>query len=171
MSADEYQGWVGTFKNALLKLEPKINEGQRKILLGHYGAPDMALSVKRFAEIAGYQGNRAGSLQYGKLARKISEEIGEPTQGDQISTIAEWRGDLKDEKGHGQWILYDEVAQALEELGWVKKDSLGEETLSLNTTKQSFLITWKEGNPPYSFEDFKGIKSWRFSSHKKARVG
>jgi len=120
-STDEYQKWVASFKKALLKIEPEINEGQRKMLLGHYGAPDRALSVKRLAEIAGYKGDRAGSLQYGKLARKISEAIGEPPVGDLISMIAEWRGGLKDGRGHGQWILYGEVAQALEELGWITK--------------------------------------------------
>ena len=90
------------------------------MLLGHYGAPNMALSVKRLAEIAGYEGDRSGSLHYGKLARKISEAMSiEPPTRDLISMIAEWDGNQKDERGHGQWMLYDEVAQALEELGWV----------------------------------------------------
>jgi hypothetical protein len=114
--------WVAIFKEALNIIEPTINEGQRKMLIGHYHAPEMSLSVKRLAEIAGYEGAKTGSLHYGKLARKISEAIGEAPSGDQISMIAEWNGDKKDERGHGQWILYDEVAQALEELGWVTKE-------------------------------------------------
>ena len=99
VTTDENRNWVESFKNALLKIEPQINEGQRKMLFGHYAAPDMALSVKRLAEIAGYQGHGhgAGSLHYGKLARKISEAIGEPPHGDMISVIAQWRGDLKDD--------------------------------------------------------------------------
>ena len=103
------------------------------MLLGHYSAPGMALSVKRLAEIAGYEGFRSGSLHYGKLARKISVamDIIPPTQ-DQISIIAEWNGNQKDERGHGQWILYDEVAQAIEELGWVK--------IKNNVSQQDFPI-------------------------------
>lgn len=170
-SIDEHQKWVTAYKNALLTIEPEINEGQRTMLLGHYHAPDMAVSVKRLAEIAGYQGDRAGSLQYGKLARRISDAIGEPAQGDQISMIAQWRGDLKDERGHGQWILYDEVAQALEELGWVTTSAVGDEVAQLDRTKQAFLLTWKEGNPPYKFEDFQKIEIWRFRSHKQAKIG
>ncbi|VVC83717.1 HNH endonuclease [Sideroxydans sp. CL21] len=111
--------WVALYKQALLKIEAGISEGQRKMLFGHYRAPDMALSVKRLAEIAGYEGMRSGSLHYGKLARKLSEAMGVQPTGDQISTIAAWRGDLKDERGHGQWMMYTELAQALEELGWV----------------------------------------------------
>lgn len=115
---NDNQDWVTLFKEALLKIEPAINEGQRKMLLGHYSAPGRALSVKRLAEIAGYEGAHSGSLHYGKFARKLSEAIGTPPDGDLISIIAEWRGHQKDEKGHGQWILYDEVAQAIEGLGW-----------------------------------------------------
>jgi len=130
---NDNQDWLTLSKEALLKIEPEINEGQRKMLLGHYSAPGMALSVKRLAEIAGYEGYRSGSLHYGKLARKISEamDIVPPTQ-DQISIIAEWNGNQKDERGHGQWILYDEVAQAIEELGWVK--------IKNNVSQQDFPI-------------------------------
>ncbi len=54
MTNSQEENWVTTFKKALVKIESELNEGQRKILLGHYHAPDMALSVQRFAEIAGY---------------------------------------------------------------------------------------------------------------------
>jgi predicted HNH restriction endonuclease len=129
---NESQKWVTLFKEALLKVEPEIYEGQRKMLLGHYSAPGMALSVKRLAEIAGYEGTRSGSLHYGKLARKISEAMGTTTTGDQISIIAAWDGNQKDERGHGQWILFDEVAQAIEELGWVN--------IKRNLSQQDFPI-------------------------------
>lgn len=130
---NDNQDWLTLFKKALLKIEPGINEGQRKMLLGHYSAPGMALSVKRLAEIAGYEGSRSGSLHYGKLARKISEAMDTvPPTRDQISIIAEWNGNQKDERGHGQWILYDEVAQAIEELGWAKTKN--------NTSQQDFPI-------------------------------
>lgn len=110
---------VEAYKEALLKIESEMTDGQRKMLLGHYVAPDMALSVTKLAEIAGYDGSKSGSLHYGKLARKISEIIGKvPPTTDQMSAIAQWTNE-KDERGHGQWLLNDEMAQALEELGWV----------------------------------------------------
>ncbi len=115
--SDEY---VEAFKDALLKIENEISEGQRIMLLSHYAASNMRLSVKKLAELAGYDGDRSGSMHYGKLARKISDAKGiEPPYEDQISAIAEWTNE-KDERGHGQWVLYDELAQALEELGWVE---------------------------------------------------
>ena len=98
----------------------------------------MKLSVKKLAELAGYEGDRSGSLQYGKLARLISETIGEdPPTPDQISAIAYWE-DEKDERGHGQWMLNHELAQAMEELGWVdpstRQDSTAEQHIDDNVT-------------------------------------
>lgn len=111
--------YVDAFKKALLEIESDITEGQRKILLGHYAAHKKGLSVKKMAELAGYDGDRTGSLHYGKLALKIAEAKGEvPPYKDKISAIAKWTDD-KDERGHGQWMLYDEMAEALEQLNWV----------------------------------------------------
>jgi len=164
--------WGHLYREAFQKIGPAISDGQRKMLLGHYYAPDMALSVKRLAEIAGYKGHRSGSLHYGKLARKLSEAMGvDPPTQDLISIIAEWHGNQKDNNGHGQWVLYEEVAKALEELGWITKRAEGEETANFNHTKQAFLLTWKDGNPPYKFSDFEDVETWRFKSHKKAKVG
>lgn len=110
---------VEVFKDALTKLRPKITDGQMKMLVGHYAAPDMTISVKKLASLAGYAGARSGSLHYGKLARAISTVSGiSPPTVDQISAIAEWTR-TPDENGHGQWIMYEEFAEALEELGWV----------------------------------------------------
>lgn len=119
----ESSEYVAKFKKALLQIEPKMSEGQRKMLLGHYAAPNLMLSVTKLARFAGYEGASSGNLHYGKLARMIAEALEEnpPTQ-DYISTIAQWSNN-KDEAGHGQWILYNEVAKALEELGWVKIES------------------------------------------------
>lgn len=113
---------VEVFKDALTELRPKITDSQMKMLVGHYAAPDMTISVKKLVALAGYTGPRSGRLHYGKLARAISKASGiSPPTVDQLSTIAEWTTTL-DENGHGQWIMYEEFATALEELGWVAAD-------------------------------------------------
>ena len=109
---------MDAYKAAFLKIEPKITDGQMKMLRGHYAAPERRLSVTKLADLASYKGAAPGKLHYGKLARAISEAMGEaPPTTDQISMIAEW-DNTKDENGHGQWRLYEEVAMALWELGW-----------------------------------------------------
>lgn len=118
--------YVEVFKSALTELRPKITDGQMKMLIGHYAAPDKTISVKKLATLAGYEGARSGSLHYGKLARAISEVSGiSPPTVDQMSVLAEWTTS-PDENGHGQWIMYDEFAKALEELGWVDADQVAD---------------------------------------------
>lgn len=111
---------IDAFKTALIAIESKITDGQRKMLVGHYKAPEMTLSVTKLAELADYKGAAPGKLHYGKLARNLAEAMDEtPPTGDQISMLGKWTPE-KDERGHGQWVMYDELATAIEELGWVE---------------------------------------------------
>lgn len=130
--------WIARYKRALLSIEARISVNVRKILLGHYQAQNLRLSVFEMGKIAGYAGTRAASLQYGKFAGMLSElMVFEPPTVDKISVIGRWDRTL-DERGHGGWVMYGELAAALEELGWVMPE-VGEEedfsSLRLTTTK------------------------------------
>lgn len=110
---------VEAYKAALILIEPRITEGQRKMLIGHYHAPGKMRSVTQLAELAEYKGAAPGKLHYGKLARNLAETMGTtPPTTDQTSILAHWT-DEENEHGHGQWIMRSELAKALEELGWV----------------------------------------------------
>jgi hypothetical protein len=45
------------------------------------------------------------------------------------------------------------------------------EITSSSHARHVFLLTWTEGNPPYKFENFKKLDTWRFRSHKQAKLG
>lgn len=126
--------WVAKYKRALLFIEDKIPGNVRKILIAHHGAPDRRLSVLEMGKIAGYRGTRAASLQYGLFAGKLSESMGIDSPGyDKISTIGAWDS-TSDERGHGGWLMYNELAAALEELGWASSENSFQEDqdVSLN---------------------------------------
>ena len=111
--------WVARYRRALLSIEASIPVKVRKIFLKHYYAPDRRLSVLEMGQIAGYRGTRAANLPYGLFAGVLSKAMEiVPPGPDNISAIAEWDRTL-DERGHGGWVMYDELAAALEELGWV----------------------------------------------------
>ena len=135
---EDHALWVARYKRALLSIEARIPVSVRKILLGHYHAQNLRLSVLEMGQIAGYDGIRAGSLQYGKFAGMLSESMGfEPPTADKISAIGEWDRTL-DERGHGGWVMYGELAAALEELGWVIPQIVEEQDISsvdLTTTR------------------------------------
>lgn len=129
MMLSQYEKWwardrkeiVADFKMAFVKIEPKLPYSYKKMLSAHYASPGMAISTERLAIAAGYGKKfKTANLHYGSLAKRISGIVGLPPHPvARTYMLAEWKGDQKDENGHGQWILYDEVAQALEELGWV----------------------------------------------------
>lgn len=130
----QYEEWwardrkriVADFKMAFLKIEPKLPYSCKKMLLAHYASPGMAISAEHLAIAAGYGKKfNTANLLYGSLAKRISGIVGLPPHPvARTCMLAEWRGELNDENGHGQWILYDEVAEALEELGWVGKSGV-----------------------------------------------
>lgn len=120
---------VADFKRAFLEIEAVLPDSCRKMLLAHYASPGMAISTERLAIVAGFgEKFKTANLLYGTLAKGISKVLGLPPHPvARTYMLAEWHGEQKDEKGHGQWILYDEVAFALEELGWVIKNSNSEQ--------------------------------------------
>lgn len=138
----QYEEWwardrkqiVADFKMAFLKIEPKLPYSCKKMLLAHYASPGMAMSAEHLAIAAGYGKKfKTANLHYGSLAKRISGVVGLPPHPvARTYMLAEWRGEQKDENGHGQWILYDEVAQAIEELGWANIKS--------NASQQDFPI-------------------------------
>lgn len=130
---------VENAKRVLAAIE--ISEGQKKMLVGHYAAPGRRLSVFKLGTLAGHSDGNFGRLLYGKLGRKIATGLGYEHEHDQIGTLAEWDSKHRDENGHGEWILRDCFAQALEQLGWVSADvDIDEESVIRNLeTDEQFL--------------------------------
>ena len=139
---DDHELWVERYKRALLSIEARIPVNVRKILLGHYHAENLRLSILEMGQIAGYKGARAASLPYGLFAGMLSEKMGfEPPSADKISVIGVWDKTL-DERGHGGWVMYGELAVALEELGWVTPETIEKQeqdsfAAGLTTTRQA----------------------------------
>src|SRR3989338_4229025 len=115
----QYEEWcardkkeiITDFKRAFLKIEAVLPDSCRKMLFAHYASPRMAISAERLAIAAGYgEKFKTANLLYGTLAKRISKVLGLPSHPvARTYMLAEWHGEQKDEKGHGQWILYDEV--------------------------------------------------------------
>ena len=139
---DDHDLWVEKYKRALQSIEARIPVNVRKILLGHYHAENLRLSVLEMGQIAGYKGIRAGSLQYGLFAGMLAEAMELDQSGsDKISAIGGWDS-APDERGHGGWVMHDELAVALEELGWVTPETIGNQeqdfsSVILTTTRQA----------------------------------
>lgn len=123
---NDYLEWVlGTenavdaFKHALLVA--KVTEKQRAMLNHHYQAPEHAITMSTLARLMGYANFNAANLQYGKFAGRMAALLDHPIEPDSDNLISiAFPSDTRHENGHFQWEMRSELAQALEELGWVE---------------------------------------------------
>lgn len=101
----------------------KIQNGF-EMLKANYRAEGRKITATKLAKAAGYDSYETGNEQYGSFAHELSDLLGiEPEQtrkGQPIWTLAICdASEETDNHGHFQWVLKDEVASALEQLGIV----------------------------------------------------
>jgi hypothetical protein len=116
------------YRQSLVHVE--IAENQRRWLIAHYYSPDATVSMPQLALALGYADHSAADSAYGALARKVADalpsttyDLGGENDGNwhlALATLVE-RDDLEER----QWRLRDEVAQAMQELGWVEARDTG----------------------------------------------
>lgn len=107
------------FEQALLAVELKMSAAQRAMLVGHAYAPKRIASMRRLAEFGGYDDFKKANLQYGRLGRLVAAELGVTGLANKTQALATGGNEL-DEHGHWQWQLRDNLAEALENLGWIE---------------------------------------------------
>lgn len=81
----------------------------------HFCAPQRTVTAAELARSVGYPHHSFANSQYGRLGRLIGEQLDFNPTKERVGSLAtfEWR----DRQWH--WIMRPEVANALEQLGWV----------------------------------------------------
>ena len=116
----EFAQSVVEYTKALRFVGPTIPIKVRLILLAHYYSGAEGLSVAEMGAVVGYKSKTAASLPYGTFAKSLAQAMGwtkEP-EADHLSIL----GYLHPEKnilGHWVWVMWADVAAALEDLEWV----------------------------------------------------
>lgn len=97
------------------------------MLRAHYNAERQALSAAELAAAVGMKNYVAANTHYGKFARQLCGLLGyEPPEADKNNdarwtyVLATYPGD-RNATGDHLWFLRSEVAQALEDMGLVRK--------------------------------------------------
>jgi putative restriction endonuclease len=97
-----------------------ITDSQLRMFRAHYHAPARTVTAKQLAAAVGWSSYSIANSQYGRLARLIAEQLGYSPEPERLGTLV-----LFDQRqGEWHWLMRDEVAQALEMLGWVEGASL-----------------------------------------------
>lgn len=104
------------FLKAFQKLRPRLGDYHRKMLQANYSAPNRTITATQMAHTLGYRGLGAANIHYGKLASMLCGELGYPNPKDHIrlSLLVSFT-----KPAGWLWTMRPQVAEALEELGWV----------------------------------------------------
>jgi hypothetical protein len=74
MKSAEKNFTVAQVKAALEAIQPKISERQMAMLGAHYR--HRTLSMQKIALLGGYKDYRDANLQYGRLCKRIADQLG-----------------------------------------------------------------------------------------------
>ena len=101
---------------ALALLERDMPPKHRLLLECHYRAPRHTVTARSLARSVGYASYGAVNLQYGTLARKICDILGQRLEY-HVLIVAKF---VQPKNGEILWIMRPALARALEEMGWVE---------------------------------------------------
>lgn len=105
------------YRQVLSRLGSAVTDTQRKMLSAHYHAPDRTLTASQLACAAGFGSHQATNSNYGRLGRLVGEWISFPFESEYwVESLATWNRDGDEEL---RLTMRPELAQALEQLGWV----------------------------------------------------
>jgi putative restriction endonuclease len=100
------------FVSALTELN--LHKHDLEMLQTHYHAPERTISASQMARALGFKTFGGANLQYGNLAKRVGEKLGfEPETSLFVLATFDWPA------GECEWIMRQQVAEALETLGWV----------------------------------------------------
>jgi len=104
---------------AFQSIEDQLTDGQRAMLRAHYHAPGRTLTMTEVAHSVNYRSYRAGNLWYGRLGGLLCDELNWRSPNVAIFVLVTFTP--PGETPHGEWELHlrPEVAEALEQLGWI----------------------------------------------------
>jgi hypothetical protein len=110
------------YKQAFQAIRRALSDGQLAMLRAQYLAPDHTITATDLADAAGYKNFRGANLQYGKIGTMLREVLDywdDSTQSSYVLSLFYAPGAV----GNSDWlfVMHDEVAQALKELGWFKR--------------------------------------------------
>ncbi|MDA3186782.1 HNH endonuclease [Pseudomonas aeruginosa] len=111
------------YARALKEIEPRISDGQRRMLTGHAIAPEQTLTMTQLAALMGQVNFQTANSQYGRLGGMLVASLGVPRPKWLVYAIASF--DDNPESGKRRARMHPELSQALLQLGWITPQDSG----------------------------------------------
>ena len=106
------------YRNALQRLARRITPNQRRMLCVHCAAPRRRMTATELAEAVGFKGHRGVNGQYGRLGSLLRDELDWHEEGQRSFVIATFIPPSVTGERDWVWIMHQQLAKALEDLGW-----------------------------------------------------
>jgi predicted HNH restriction endonuclease len=116
LTAGDYVGAFETISN-------RITDLQRRMLRAHYSAPGRALSARQLAAAVELAKFNAANLHYGVLGGHLWSALGRQPDSDNVRILVLLIRPGERENEEWLWVMRPQVAQALQQLGWVTTQS------------------------------------------------
>ncbi|HWG45671.1 MAG TPA: hypothetical protein VN688_23115 [Gemmataceae bacterium] len=115
------------YREALSRLAEALPSNHLALLRAHYRAPDHTATATDLAKAVGYQDYRGVNAQYGRLGTILREALNYEEGGQESYIIASFIPPGVNDNIDWLWVMHPELAEALEQLGWVKDAERDEE--------------------------------------------
>jgi hypothetical protein len=112
---------VAEYVAAFKKIEGIIHEKQREMLIKHHGCAGHVTTSLELSGLVGYA-DQAANIHYGQLGQMLGAALG-LDEYHAIAWLVLFVPPAKHRNTQLLWIMRENVALALEELGWVPKTS------------------------------------------------
>jgi hypothetical protein len=118
---------VAQYKAAFLACRPALKSERGwswplEMLKASYYAPDHTISPGDLARAVGLASYSAANLRYATYAKALCAELGRDPKF-KVAILAKFSGGVPNSE-QVQWTMLPQVAEALEALGWVRRDRL-----------------------------------------------
>lgn len=114
LTAPEVDRFVTAFQSV-----SSITDSHIQMLRAHYQAAERTVTAKQLADLVGYSSHSAINAQYGRLARLVGKQLDYNPEPERLGTLVQF----EKRQGEWHWLMRPEVAEALEQLGWVEEET------------------------------------------------
>ena len=110
---DGHIGTVEGYKEMLATQE--LSKHERVMLLAHRTAEGRRMTAQQLADVAGWKRYSSANLHYGRLGKRIKEQLGLDIREESSHAYTTAIGDY--DEATQEWVMHEELAEALEVLG------------------------------------------------------
>lgn len=111
---------VPEYVKAFLECREEMTPKHLAMLRAHYHAPERTVTAGELARAVDFENFSAANLQYGTYARHLCDELGRSPEF-HIAILLTFTVGEKPGEEFIRWTMLPQVAEALEQLGWVKR--------------------------------------------------